>query len=142
MRQTFFLLFIIFLGHFLPFYHPSNDTKNQNFEEKKCLEILSFPIYMFTINDNHMMYDSWDMERNRQNFLSFWAIYYLFTTPSLMILNIKILKKKWKKVIGGTILLYIHGYHKWRSYDIWFLKYKVWQTNFFYFGTFFALFLP
>ena len=28
-------------------------------------------------------------------------------------------------------------YHKWRSYDIWFLKYKVWQTkNFVIFGNF------
>ena len=27
------------------------------------------------------------------------------------------------------MLLYIHVYHKWRSYDIWFLKYRVWQTK-------------
>ena len=32
---------------------------------------------------------------------------------------------------GDIILLYIHVYHKWRSYDIWFLKYKVWQTEIF-----------
>ena len=28
-------------------------------------------------------------------------------------------------------LLYIHVYHKWRSYDIWLLKYKVRQTEIF-----------
>ena len=29
------------------------------------------------------------------------------------------------------ILLYILVYHKWRSYDIWLLKYKVQQTEIF-----------
>ena len=32
-----------------------------------------------TINDNHMMYGSWDMKSNRQNFLSFWAILLIYT---------------------------------------------------------------
>ena len=54
---------------------------------------------------------------------------------SLMILNIKILKnkkmKKMKKIPGDIILLYIHVYHKWRSYDVWFLKHNVWQTEIF-----------
>ena len=36
--------------------------------------------------------------------------------PPLMILNIKILKKM-RKMPGDIILLYIHMYHKWRSYD-------------------------
>ena len=45
-----------------------------------------------------------------------------------MILKIKILKKM-KKMPGDIILLYIHVYHKCRSYDIWFLKYKVQQTE-------------
>ena len=35
------------------------------------------------------------------------------------------------KMSGNVILLYIHVYHKWRWYDIWFLKYKVRQTNVF-----------
>ena len=39
---------------------------------------------------------------------------------------------------GDIILFYIHVYHKWRSYDIWFLKYKVWQT----FSSFWATFCP
>ena len=61
---------------------------------------------------------------NRQNFLSFSTFFCPFTSP-LMILNIKILKKM-KKMPGHFILLYIHVYHKSRSYDIWFLKHKVW----------------
>ena len=32
-------------------------------------------LHMCSINDNHTMYDSWDMEHNRQNFLSFWIIF-------------------------------------------------------------------
>ena len=84
-------------------------------------------LHMCTKNHNHMMYGSWDTEWDRQTFLSFWAIFCPFTSP-LMILNIKILKKM-KKMPGDIILLYIHVYHKWRSYDIWFLKYKVQQTE-------------
>ena len=47
----------VILGHFLPFY-PLNDPENQNFEKKikKCLEILSFYTYTWTINEDHMMY--------------------------------------------------------------------------------------
>ena len=52
-----------------------------------------------------------------------------FTTP-LMILTMKILKKM-KKMPGYIILLYRNVYHEWRSDDIWFLKYKVWQTEIF-----------
>ena len=37
---------------------------------------------MSTIHENHMMYDSWDMEHDRQNFFSFWAIFCPFTPPS------------------------------------------------------------
>ena len=72
--------FFVILGYFLPFY-PSNNTKNQNFEknEKNLLEILSF--YTSALNENHMMYDSWDMEHSRQNFFSFWTIFCPFTLP-------------------------------------------------------------
>ena len=38
---------------------------------------------------------------------------------------------KLKKMPGDIILLYIRLSHKWRSYDIWFLKYKVQQTEIF-----------
>ena len=36
-------------------------------------------LHMCTINDNHMIYGSWDMEHNSQNFLSFWTIVCSFT---------------------------------------------------------------
>ena len=80
-----------------------------------------------------LMYGSWDMKRDRHNFLSFWTIFCPFTTNSppspLMILKIKILKRKMRKMPQDIILSYINVYHKWRSYNIWFLKHKVWQTE-------------
>ena len=82
----------------------------------------------------YLMYGSWDTEWDRQDFLSLWAIFCPFSTPlptSLMILKIKVLKKKMKKMPGDIIILYIHVYHKWISYDIWFWKYKVQQTEIF-----------
>ena len=48
---------------------------------KKLLEILSF--YTSTTNQNHMIYDSWDMERDRQNFFSFWTTFCPFTPPPI-----------------------------------------------------------
>ena len=33
------------------------------------------------------------------------------------------------KMLGDIILLYIHVHHGWKSYAIWFLKYKVQQTE-------------
>ena len=56
---------------------------------------------MCTINDNHITYGSRDMERNRQNFLSFWTIFCPFT--SLTTEEIKILNKM-KKMPEDIIL--------------------------------------
>ena len=36
---------------------------------------------MCTINENHMMYGSSDMECDRQNFWSFWTIFCTFIPP-------------------------------------------------------------
>ena len=37
-------------------------------------------LHICTVNDNHMMYGSWYMERDGQNFLSFWTVFYPFTS--------------------------------------------------------------
>ena len=48
---------------------PPKNLKNQNFEKmSKSGDII---LHMCTTNDDHMMYGSWDMEHDRQNFLSF-----------------------------------------------------------------------
>ena len=52
-------------------------------------------LHMCTINDNHMMYGSQDMEHDRQNFLSFWTIFCPFTPQT----TLKFKRKKKKKKI-------------------------------------------
>ena len=69
-------------------------------------------------------------------FCHFGPLFALLPHPlPLMISKIKILKKqkkkKKKKIPGDIIPLYIHVYHKWRSYDICFLNYKKQQTEIF-----------
>ena len=48
-------------------------------------------LHMCTINDNHMVYGFWDMERDWHNFLWFWTIFWPFNT--LTTKKIKVLKK-------------------------------------------------
>ena len=79
-----------------------------------------------TINENHMMYGSWDVERDSQNFLSFWAIFDLL--PHSQPRKSK-LKKKQKNARRYCHFTYV--YHKWRSYDVWFLRYGAQQADFF-----------
>ena len=50
---------------------------------------------MCTINENHMIYSSWNIRCDRQRFLSFWAIFCPFTLLTTQ--KIKTKKKKWKK---------------------------------------------
>ena len=70
-------IFVI-LGHFA--LSSSWQPKNQNFKiKKKTLEILYIILNIYTINDNHMMYGSWDIECDRQNFLPFWTVFCPFT---------------------------------------------------------------
>ena len=73
--------YFLILDYFLPFY-PPNNPENQNFEKMKKMpgDII---LHMCTIHENHMMYGSWDMEHNRQNFVSldhFWPFYHLKQT--------------------------------------------------------------
>ena len=85
------------------------------------------------------MYSSWDMEWDRQNYLSFWAIFCPFTTPSNNPEN-QILKKKKKKMPIDIILLYIHMYHEDHIYGSW----NIWcdRHKFSSFWVIFCLFNP
>ena len=86
--------FFVILDHFLPFY-PPNNLKNQNFEKMKETLGDIIILHKCTINNIHMMYGSWDMKRDGQNFLSFWTCFFALlpptTTPKIKIL------KNWKK---------------------------------------------
>ena len=116
------------LGHFLPFYLPKNQ-KNQNFEQmnKTAWDIII--LYICTINYNFMIYGSWDAEWDKQNFFVILVNFLLLFLPSPC-------TKKKKK--NEKMKQYIWGYHKWPSYDAWFLRYGVRQTEFYHFGPVFA----
>ena len=133
-RQT----FCVILGHFLPFYHPANNPKNQNFEKKwkKCLEIFSFYTYMCTINEHHMMYGSWNIRCDRQKFLSFWAIFCPFSPLTTWKIKILTLKKT-----PGDIILHIctiNDNHM--MYGSWDMEHD--RQNFLSFWTIFCPFTP
>ena len=111
---------LVIMGHFLSFNaSPPENPKNQNFEknENKLLEISS------SYKKNHIMYAYWDMEYDRQNFLSFWDSFWSFT--SLTTQKTKMLKKM-KKAPGDVTILHMYTIND--NYDVWLLKYEVWQT--------------
>ena len=117
--------FFVILDSFLPFY-PAMDPENQNFQKKKENQ-KTWRYYYFTKkNGSHIMYGSSNMECNGQNFLSFWAIFCPFTPQ---------LPKKpnfWKnEKIAWRYYHVTQVCHKWQSYDVWFLRYEAWQTEFF-----------
>ena len=60
--------FFLILDHFLPFYLlTTQKIKNlKKFKEKPGDVII---LHTCTINDNHVMYGSWDMEHDGQNSL-------------------------------------------------------------------------
>ena len=115
------------MDHVLPFY-PLNNLKNQNLEEMKKTPEDIIILHMCTKNDNHMMYSYWDIECDRQNFLSFKTIFCCFTP--LTTWKIKILKQ-WRKKEKKAWRYYhfTQESHKWQSYDVWFLKFGAWQRE-------------
>ena len=113
--------FFVILGRFLPFYSPNN-PKNQNFEKMRKTSGDITSLHMRTINDNHMMYGSWDMELDRQIFLSFWTIFCSFTP--LTTREIKFWKTE-KKVWRYHHFTQVYQKSWW--YAILFLRYGVWQ---------------
>ena len=80
----------------------------------------------------------WNKRCNRHKFLSFWVIFCPFSPLKTQKINIKKLKKK----TPGEILSFTHLQHKWQSYDIWFLRYGVQQTEFFVILDHFLPFCP
>ena len=125
------------LCHYGPFFPPwpSQQPKKSKLKKKKPGDIII--LHLCTTNDDHMMYDSYDIKHDRQNFLSFWATF-CPSTP-LTIQKIKILKK-WKKF--QEYFHFTHEYHKSKPYDVWFLRYVAWPTEFFLILTIFCPFTP
>ena len=103
------------------------DPENLNFEKMKKTPEDIIILQMYTINGSHMMYVSWNMESNRQNFSSFWTIFYTFTPLTHP-------KNQNFEKIKKNIWRYYHFtqvYHKWQSYGVWFLRYGVKRAEFF-----------
>ena len=128
--------FLSFWAIFCPFTTPSNDLENHNFEKNIyiyiCLDILSFYTYMCTVNEDHMIYGSWNTRYDRQ-FLSFWTIF----CPFSPLTNWKIKILKLKKIPGDLIISHIctiNGNHM--MYGSWDMEHH--RENFLSFWTVFC----
>ena len=58
---------------------PPNDLEYKNFWKMKKMPGDITLLQMCTRNEDHMIYGSWNIRYNRQNVLSFWAIFWPFT---------------------------------------------------------------
>ena len=128
--------FLSFWAIFCPF-SPLTNRKIKILNLKKTSGDITI-LHICTINDDHMLYGSWDIEHNRQNFLSFWTIFCPFTP--LWTQKIKILEK-WKKTPEDIIILQIctiNDSHM--MYDSWDMEGN--RQNFLSFWTIFWPFTP
>ena len=75
----FFSFWIIFCP-FTP-RSPTNNPKNQNFEKMKRTPRDIIILHKCTVNDNHMIYGSWDIDCNRQIFFVILGHFLPFTPP-------------------------------------------------------------
>ena len=124
---------LVILHHFLPFIPPKT-SKNQNFEKwKNLLEMPSFYTRAPKITVTWCMVPETD-----RIFCHFGPFFALLPLPHNDPEYWKF-EKKMKKMPGDIILLYLHVYLKWRSYDVWFLRYGACdRQNFLLFWTVFC----
>ena len=79
------------------------DPENENFEKMKKTSGDNIILHKSTINDNHMIYGSWDMKPDRQNVFVILAHFLPFYPPN----NPKNQNfKKLKKTSRDTIILH------------------------------------
>ena len=105
---------------------------------KKHLAILS--LYTSIINQNHMMYDSWDMEQDGQNFSHFGPFYPVALPRLLTTQRIKILKNEKRPLQISPFYTSVP-----QMTIIWYTVPEIWHLTdvivIFHFGLFFD-FLP
>ena len=126
---------LVIMGHFLPLHPPLKTKKITILKKwKELLEISSIYISV----PKPQLYEAWFL-RYRVRQTEFFAILdHFFALLPHYWQKIKI----WKKCKENSWRYYpfTHVYHKWRSYDLWLLRYKVWLTEFFcHLGPFLAL---
>ena len=84
---------------------PTNNPKNQNFEKMKKTPGDTIILHLCTTNDDHIMYGSWDMERERQFFFVILDLFLTIYPPlTLTTQKIKILKKM-KKMLRNIVII-------------------------------------
>ena len=102
--------------HFLPFYPPKPPKiriwKNEK-KKRNARDIII--LHLCTKNHNHMRFGSWDTDWEGQNFLSFCAIFCLFTHQTTQ--KVKILKK-WKKHQEMSLCSKNHNHMMYASWDM------------------------
>ena len=76
-KQTEFFVILDLVLHF----YPLNNLTNQNFEKMKKPSGNIITLHMCTINENPMMYGSWDIERNRQKFFCHFGPFFALLPP-------------------------------------------------------------
>ena len=95
--------FFVILDYFLPFY-PTNNPKNRNFEKMKNPPGDIIILHKCTKNNDHILYCSWDMARDRCNLFFFLGYFVTLIPPrSLTAQKIKIFQKM-KKTSGDIII--------------------------------------
>ena len=76
-------------------------------------------------NHDHVIYGSWDMECNRQFFVTMDCFFSLLPSSAPRKLKFSKVKKSTSRYYHFT-----NVYHKWQSYNRWFFRYGVQQTIF------------
>ena len=107
--------------HFGPFSSFSHLTT----QKTKILENKKIPggiiiLLMCTINDNHMMYGSWDMDSDR--------IFYFEPFFALLPPYRPRKSKFWNKKNTYIYYRFTQLHDKWQSYYVWFLRYGAGRT--------------
>ena len=113
------------MDHFLPFCvstTPAKNSKIQNFEKMKTIAADIIILLLCT-----------KLQSERQNILSFWAIFLPFFSPNKFLKN--------EKIIQGSHH-FTHVYQKSCSYDVCFLRYGCDRLNFLLFLAIFCSFNP
>ena len=114
-----------FLGHFLPF-DPHNNPKYQNFEKMNMINM--------NMVIRCMVPEILSVTHNCLPFLGYFLPFY--PTNNLKNQNFEKMGKKNAWRYHHFTLLY----HKWQSYDVWFLRYGAGQTHFFFILNYFLPF--
>ena len=136
-------IFIFISSYFLPFYPPLNNPENQNFGKMKktpggIITPFKREYHKWKSYDvSCLRYGAWQTEffLILDHFVSFYTPLPSPNNPENQNFQ-KMKKNPWRYHHFTQV------HYKWQSYDIWFLRYEVHQTNFFLSSWPFIIFCP